>query len=76
MGTKVVASDIPVFREVGGQFASYFNPDSIEELVDLLSEKIQDSDDNSATSDRISFARQKSWKETAAKVADAYKEIS
>ena len=76
MGTKVVASDIPVFREVGGQFASYFNPDSIEELVDLLSEQIQSSENESDIDGRISFARQKSWKEAAAKVADAYKEIS
>ncbi len=35
-GCKVIASDIPVFREVAGNYAEYFNPNDIHELSFLL----------------------------------------
>jgi glycosyltransferase involved in cell wall biosynthesis len=36
VGLPVVASDIPVFREVYGDAAAYFNPQSVAELVETL----------------------------------------
>ena len=36
VGLPVVASDIPVFREVYGEAAAYFNPRSVSELVETL----------------------------------------
>ncbi|MCG3180885.1 MAG: hypothetical protein BIFFINMI_03248 [Phycisphaerae bacterium] len=35
-GCPVLLSDIPVFREVAGPFASYFPPDAPDRLADLL----------------------------------------
>lgn len=35
-GIPVVASDIPILREVGGEFCSYFNPNSWESFSDVL----------------------------------------
>lgn len=33
LGTPVVASDIPIFREIGGQAALYFDPDSASDAA-------------------------------------------
>lgn len=35
-GTPVLASDIPVFREVGGEFCDYFNPDDADDLAEKV----------------------------------------
>ena len=32
-GTPVIASDIPVFREVGGEYCDYFNPEDVNDLI-------------------------------------------
>ena len=32
-GTPVLASDIPIFREIGGEAALYFAPDSADEVA-------------------------------------------
>ncbi|OYZ20739.1 MAG: hypothetical protein B7Y39_10230 [Bdellovibrio sp. 28-41-41] len=37
-GLKVLCSDIPVFREVGGEYPSYFNTEAKEPLVDLITQ--------------------------------------
>ncbi|ANJ27014.1 glycosyltransferase family 4 protein [Agromyces aureus] len=36
LGTPVVVSDIPIFREIGGDAAMYFDPDSPQSLVAAL----------------------------------------
>jgi glycosyltransferase involved in cell wall biosynthesis len=36
LGTPVVVSDIPIFREIGGDAALYFDPDDPESLVAAL----------------------------------------
>ncbi len=43
---KVIASDIPVFREIGGIYPQYFNPHSVESLIKALidSHNIKDGD--------------------------------
>lgn len=33
LGTPVLVSDIPIFREIGGPGAGYFHPDRVEEVV-------------------------------------------
>lgn len=35
-GRPVIASDLPVHREVAGEFACYFNPSRAEELVSMI----------------------------------------
>jgi O-antigen biosynthesis alpha-1,2-rhamnosyltransferase len=35
-GLPVMASDIPVFHEVGGDFVAYFNPDQPETVAELI----------------------------------------
>ena len=36
VGTPVVVSDIPIFREIGGEAALFFDPESPESLVSAL----------------------------------------
>lgn len=33
LGTPVLLSDIPIFREIGGEAAGYFDPDDVDSLV-------------------------------------------
>ena len=35
-GALVFASDIPIMREVGGEFADYFDPTSVESFTSLV----------------------------------------
>lgn len=42
-GALVLASDIPVFREVYGQAAAYFNPFSAQQMVETIKKVTQDS---------------------------------
>ena len=72
-GTKVVASDIPVFREIGENLVSYFVPESEESLVEVLTTLMHERDSEMQIHDRINFAREKSWSRTAKIMADAYK---
>jgi glycosyltransferase involved in cell wall biosynthesis len=39
--TLALASDLPVFREVGGQAVSYFNPKELSELTTLIKKMVQ-----------------------------------
>lgn len=41
-GTPVLASDIGVLREVGGEAAYYFNPTSIDDMVNKITRVIRD----------------------------------
>lgn len=38
VGTPVVLSDIPIFREIGGEPAGFFDPDSVSSLVGAVRE--------------------------------------
>lgn len=42
LGTPVLASDIPIFREIGGDAALYFAPDSAEEVAARVRQLEQD----------------------------------
>lgn len=44
-GAKVLASDIPAFKEVGGSFVSYFNPENSQDLISKL-DKLRMEDKN------------------------------
>ena len=40
-GRPILASDIPVFREIGGDYPKYFPPDDSERLVELINACLQ-----------------------------------
>lgn len=79
-GTPVVASDLPVLREVGGAAATYVAVADHDawghEVISLLNERFRDSEawDNRRAAG-LARAQQFTWPKFAAGVADLYREI-
>ncbi len=74
-GAPVVASDIPVLRESGGNGALFAPVGDIEAWVDCV-EKILHADSSVPTREsRLAWASKFSWTEHAKIIADAYKRL-
>lgn len=75
VGTPVVASDIPIFREVGGDAVSYVDPDSPAQFSAAVL-RLQDPDRWAAASRRsVERAGEFSWDESARQLVDVAAEI-
>ena len=72
-GTLVLASDIPVFREVCGFTGKYFEIGNLESLVEGIERGLEEALDSNLISDRLSLASKFSWENTAEKMALVYK---
>lgn len=80
-GLPVLASDLPVLREVGGRAASYRAVGDVrawaEAAVGLLKERAEDPARwESRRADGVSHAAQFSWDEYALRMASIYSELS
>jgi len=73
-GKPVIASDMPVFREIGGDSINYFTVDSAERLAETMTTV---SSKNAATNDftDINTKHYLSWAESANMFANAVSEI-
>ena len=70
-GVPVIASDILVLREVGGEAALYFNPDSDLDLAEKLDTLISDSDLQADLQNRgLAQATKFSWQKCAQETLD------
>ncbi|MEO5994731.1 MAG: glycosyltransferase, partial [Arthrobacter sp.] len=70
-GTPVIASDIPIFREVGGDAVSYVHPDSPQEFAAAV-RQLEDAELWKARSLRsVERAADFSWDESARRLLDA-----
>ena len=75
LGTPVIASDIPIFREVGGDAALYVDPESPEHFADAV-HTLQDNGHWEELSRRcVARAREFNWDESARQLVDAAHEI-
>lgn len=75
LGTPVIASDIPIFREVGGDAASYVDPDSPQQFAQAVA-ALQDPEAWQEASRRsVARARQFSWDESARQLVEAAADI-
>lgn len=75
LGTPVIASDIPIFREVGGDAALYVDPASPEQFaaaVHTLQDNVRWQDISRRSASR---AREFSWDESARQLVDVAHEI-
>jgi len=72
-GTLVLASDIPVFREVCGFTGKYFEIGNLESLVEGIERGLEEALEPNLISDRLSLASKFSWENTAEKMALVYK---
>lgn len=70
-GTPVLASDIPVLREVGGEIAVYFDHTSTESLLGAVKALLADEAAYQQKRSDAAAYRPRTWDETAEDMADA-----
>lgn len=75
-GAPVVASDLPVFREVGGSSVDYFDPNESEHMMEIIEHVLARNSRPSARADRIQRARSFDWGSSARCVAQRLLEVS
>jgi glycosyltransferase involved in cell wall biosynthesis len=71
-GGRVVVSDIPVFRWVAGDAASYFDPLRVEDLARAVREAVEQ---RPGTPDTVSLLSRFDWDRTASALVSAAKEV-
>lgn len=66
LGTPVLLSDIPIFREIGGAPAGYFDPASVEAFVAAVRELEDDTEWTRRSAASVTWARRYNWPDAAA----------
>jgi glycosyltransferase involved in cell wall biosynthesis len=74
-GTPVVATDIPVFHEVGGASMQYFSKGNAESLAVEISKFTDTSYRKNQAAKALGHAQMHTWKASANKLAEAYKKV-
>lgn len=70
-GTPVLASDIPVLREVGGALADYFDHTSVESLVESVRKLLSDPEAYAEKTRRLAEYQPRTWDIAAEEMGDA-----
>ena len=73
-GTPVLASDIPVLREVGGDMADYFDNTSVDSLLQAVDALLADPDAYQKKRAAIAAYRPRTWDTAAAEMAEALRQ--
>jgi glycosyltransferase involved in cell wall biosynthesis len=71
-GAPVLASDMPVFREVGGNVAHYVPIGDVEAWTAAALGLLRDPNTTRARQERVLWAERFSWRQHACTIADAY----
>ena len=75
-GTHVLASDIPIFREVCGPLGKFFELGNAESLVEAIKQELNQALDFNLIGDRLSWASKFTWIDAAKKMALVYKNFA
>lgn len=75
LGTPVVASDIPIFREVGGDAASYVDPGSPADFAAAVQKLRNDAHWQDVSRRSVARAQEFSWDESAQQLVDVAGDI-
>ena len=75
-GTHVLASDIPIFREVCGPLGKFFELGNTESLVEAIKQELDRALDLKLIGDRLLWAAKFSWINAAKKKALIYKKFA
>lgn len=70
-GTPVLASDIPILREVGGEYCAYFNPNSWEDFSDELLKWIENEDNYIKYKEKVQTYEPVTWDEVTQTIWDS-----
>ncbi len=68
-GDVVIASDIPVLREVGGDYCIYFKENDVDDFSDKVVDLMHDKESYSKLREHVSSYRVHTWDQTAERVA-------
>ncbi|MFL6231345.1 MAG: glycosyltransferase family 4 protein [Pyrinomonadaceae bacterium] len=71
-GLPVAASNTSSLPEVGGEFATYFDPKDTSDMADALYRALQEPTDYESRLRRYEYARQFSWRKTALSTLAAF----
>lgn len=74
-GVPVIASDIEVLREVGGELAEYFNPYDKDDFTKCVSELIQNQEKYQKTKNSLKSFVPYTWDESAKRMMDVILEL-
>ena len=72
-GVPVLASDIPVLRETGGEYAEYFSLDNVDDFIQKVKYYADNRDEYEDMKKRISGFHHTSWDECAASMMNEIK---
>ena len=75
-GTPVLASDIPVLREVGGELADYFDNTSVESLVAAVKKLLDNPDAYAEKTKQLAEYQPRTWDIAAQEMGDALCRVS
>jgi glycosyltransferase involved in cell wall biosynthesis len=77
-GTLLIASDIPVFKEIYQENALYFNPYDFSKIADILNEVLAISDETRKKRIKKAqkFSERYSWRKMAEKTLEVYKSVN
>ncbi|BAS09124.1 protein RfbU [Arthrobacter sp. Hiyo4] len=75
LGTPVIASDIPIFREVGGDAATYVDPASPAEFAAAVQRLRDDAHWQQVSRRSVARAQEFSWDESAQQLVDVAHDI-
>ena len=75
-GTPVLASDLPVLHEVGGEYADYFDNTSVESLVKAVRALLDDPAAYAEKRARLRAYRPRTWDETASEMSQVLQKCS
>lgn len=65
LGTPVLLSDIPIFREIGGEPAGYFDPDSTDSFVAAVRELEDPEEWKRRSAASVAWAQRYNWPDAA-----------
>jgi glycosyltransferase involved in cell wall biosynthesis len=74
-GSPVVATDIPVLREVGGNAVTFCPLTRIDDWVTVLENHLQAPNAQPSKGDRLAQAAKYSWAAHAKTISDAYEQL-
>lgn len=65
LGTPVLLSDTPIFREIGGAAAGYFDPDGVESFVAAVRELEDAAEWKRRSEESVTWAKRYNWPDAA-----------
>jgi glycosyltransferase involved in cell wall biosynthesis len=74
-GTAVIASDLPVLREVAGHSATFINPRDIEQLADAMNSAANSSPGEETAAQLRAWAQRFQWSTCASRTLAIYSEL-